>query len=93
MLDSVAATLKSRHSCDDSNYLIMAPAGKAASNASGSTLHSNQDGLVLPVKGSCKELLGEKLARLQQKHEGKLKLMFLDEFAMISQKMLYYADR
>ena len=62
----------------------MAPTGKAASNVSRSTLHSNQDGLALLVKGSYKKLLGEKLLYLQQKYKDKLKLMFLDKFTMIS---------
>ena len=41
ILDSVVTTLKNRHSYNDSNYLVIASTGKAASNVSGSTLHSN----------------------------------------------------
>ena len=70
----------------------MAPTGKVVSNISRSTLYSNQDGLALPVKDSYKELLGEKLSYLQRKYKDKLKLIFLDEFTMISQKMLYYTN-
>ena len=84
ILDSVIITLKNMHSYNDSNYLVIVPIGKAASNICRSTLHSNKEGLSLSVKGSYKELLGEKLAYLQQKYKDKLKLIFLDEFTMIS---------
>ena len=93
VLDSVVTTMKNMHNYNDDNYLVMAPTGKAASNVCGSTLHSNKEGLALPVKGSFKELLGERLTYLQRKHKNRLKLIFLDEFTMISQKMLYYTDR
>ena len=59
VLDSIITTLKNRHSYNDSNYLVIVPTGKVASNVSELTLHSNQDGIALPVKGSYKELLGE----------------------------------
>ena len=70
----------------------MAPTGKAASNVSGSTLHSHKEGLLLPVHRKFKELSRECLSYLQRKLKGKLKLIFLDEFTMISQKQLFYIN-
>ena len=49
---------------NNKNYFVIAPIGKAASNTSSSTLHLNKEGLLLPIRGKCKELLGEWLSFL-----------------------------
>ena len=72
-------TLKDRHSFNDENYLVMAPAEKAASGVYGSTLHLYKEGLSLLVRGKFKELMGASLSFLQCKYKDKLKLPFLDE--------------
>ena len=92
VLDSVISTFKREYAYDDENYLIMAPTGKAASNVSGSTIHSHKEGLGLPVKGKLRELNGEKLNYFQRKYKY-LKLVIMDEFTMISQTLLYRVDK
>ena len=52
-------TLKDTYSYNDENYLVMAPTGKATSNISGLTLHSNKEGLSLSIRGKLKELMSE----------------------------------
>ena len=69
---------------NNKNYFVIAPIGKAASNTSSSTLHLNKEGLLLPIRGKYKELLGEWLSFLKRKYKNKLKLIFLDKFTMIS---------
>ena len=49
------------HSHNNKNYLVIALIEKAVSNASDSALHSNKEGLLLPVRGKFKELIGERL--------------------------------
>ena len=61
VLDSVITILKNMHSYNDLNYLVMISTEKVIPNIYGSTLHSHKEGLSLPIKGSFKELLGEKL--------------------------------
>ena len=76
--------LKDRHSFNDENYLVMAPIRKAASGVCGLTLHLYKEGLSLPVRGKFKELMGALLSFLQYKYKDKLKLIFLDEWTIIS---------
>ena len=92
VLDSVISTLKREYSKDDDKYLIMAPTGKAASNICGSTIHSHSEGLSLPTRGKLNDLKGERLKYLQNKYKN-LELVIIDEFIMISQKVLHYIDK
>jgi len=70
----------------------MAPTGKAASNICGSTIHSHKKGLSLPTRGKLTDLKGERLDYFQNKYKN-LKLVIMNEFKMISQKMLYYINK
>jgi hypothetical protein len=92
VLDSVISTLKRDYGKDDDTYLVMAPTGKAASNICGSTIHSHDEGLSLPTRGKLNDLKGERLKYLQNKYKN-LELVIMDEFTMISQKILHYVDR
>ena len=58
----------------------------------GSTHHSNKEGLSLPVKKGCKKLSAKRLAHYQDKHKGKLKLVVVDEYTMMSQQQLHQVD-
>jgi len=64
ILDSVPITIKNIYLYNNKNYFVIAPIGKAASNTSSSTLHLNKEGLLLPIRGKYKELLGEWLSFL-----------------------------
>ena len=84
LLDSVMTMLETMHGFNNSNHKVMAPTGKAASNACRSTTHSYKEGLSLPVKGSFKELLGKRLTCSKIKYKNNFKLVVLDKFTMIS---------
>ena len=87
------ATLKNMHNYNDTTYLVIVPIEKVASNICSLILHSNTKGLALPARNKFKELIRERLSHSQRKYKDKLKLIFLDEFAIISQKVLCYADK
>ena len=92
VLDAVITTLKENENYADENFLVMAPTGKAASNICGSTLHSNKEGLSLPIKKGYKKLSAKRLAYYQEKYKGKLKLVVIDEYTMMSQQQLHQVD-
>ena len=70
-----------------------APTGVAANVIGGSTVHSSQRALDLPV-GSRKftPLKGERLKRLQKRFK-QLRLVIFDEFSMLRQKELHWMDK
>jgi ATP-dependent DNA helicase PIF1 len=71
----------------------MAPTGKAALNASGVTLHSN-NGLSIPILslGKGNDLKGDALLRLQQRFEH-ISAIIIDERSMLSLVDFYWIDR
>ena len=91
MLDAVITSLKDDDNCIDNNFLVMSPTGKAVSNTCGSSLHSNKEGLSVLVKTVCKPLQG-KLTHCQGKCKGILKLVVIDEHAMMSQQQSHQID-
>ena len=88
-LDKAIPALKEKDNRADGNFLVMSLTGKAASNMCGSTLHSNKEGLSLPVKKGYKKVPAKRLAHCQEKHKGKLKLVVIDEHTMMSQQQLH----
>ena len=92
VLDSNVTISKQQYSYDDDKYLIIVLTGKAASNICASTIYSHKEGLSLPTRGKLTDLKGERLDYFQNKYKN-LKLVIMDKFTMISQKMLYYVDR
>ena len=91
VLGSAITTLKRENDHSDDNFLIMAPAGKAASNTCRSALHSNKEGLSMPVRKKCAPLEGERLKHYQAKFKH-LKIVVIDEHTMIGQKALHQID-
>ena len=53
---------------------------------------SQEEGLSLPVKKGHKKLSAKRLACCQDKHKGKLKLVVIDEYTMMSQQQLHQVD-
>jgi hypothetical protein len=73
--------------------LKLAPTGKAASVINGSTLHSHQTGLGLPIgRQAYKKLGGAAKQRYQTRFE-KIKLVVIDEYSMLKQRELFYIDQ
>ena len=70
----------------------MAPGGKAVSNTCGSALHSNKEGLSMPVRKKYVPLEGERLKCYQEKFKH-LKIVVIDEHTMIGQKVSHQIDR
>ena len=91
--NAVVTSLKDSHDCSNMNFLTMAPTGKAATAINGSTIHSHKEGLGMAVKGKHKPLEANVLKHMQEKHQGKLKLVVFNEFTMVSASMLHEMDQ
>ena len=73
--------------------ITTATTGKAAMLLNGSTIYSASRGLKLPVgRQKFVELNGPVLKHLQKVFE-KVKILFIDEYSMLPQKMLWYIHR
>jgi len=78
--------------------VALAPTGKAACVINGSTFFNRNNGLAVPVRDSGSKnkqytpLNGFQLKRLQAKYEN-VKLVFIDEYSMISQESLSFINR
>ena len=73
--------------------MVMAPTGKAATVIGGSTIFNHKHGLCLPIKDESFKKLPEndRLLELQQKWKD-VKIIFIDEFSIISLKHLHWID-
>ena len=69
--------------------LVAAPTGVAAFNIDGQTLHSL---LSLPTRGEFKDLVGERLTKLQQAFS-EVKYFIIDEMSMVGRKIFGQVDR
>ena len=92
MLGAVVTAQKENDNHGDENFLIIAPTRKSASSMCGSTLHSNKESLSLPAKKGYKKLSAKIFVCCQEKHKGKLKLVVIDECAMMIQQQLHPVD-
>ena len=69
--------------------LVAAPTGVAAFNVDGQTLHSL---LSLPTRAEFKDLVGERLTKLQQAFS-EVKYLIIDEMSMVGRKIFGQVDR
>jgi len=73
--------------------VVMAPTGKAATVIGGSTIFNHKYGLRLPLKDDKFDSLpqDDKLLEMQERWVP-VRIVFIDEFSMLSQKHLYWID-
>jgi len=93
VLDGVVTSLEEDHGILSDKVLVFGTTGRNATNVSGVTVHGWKHGLCLAC-GNMKfqPLQGKTLQDFQDRMED-VKAIILDEYSMLSQKLLYQMDR